>query len=181
VELRESLRNRRAAIIDRWANLALTVYTEDFTRRLKQEKDRFQNPVGHMTRNSLEEVLDGLIAGRPAADLTGSLDGIVHIRAVQELSPSRALEFIFLLKRAVREALGDEAGADLSDLDAAIDRLALAAFDLYVQCKEKVHELRRNEIRRNASGLLERMQRVTAAKHGEPVGNRQNVKGGREA
>jgi hypothetical protein len=181
VELRESLRSRRAAIIDRWANLALTVYTEDYTRRLKQEKDRFQNPVGHMTRSSLEEVLDGLLAGRPAADLTGSLDGIVRIRAVQELSPSRALEFIFLLKRAVREALGDDAGTDLTDLDAAVDRLALAAFDLYTQCKEKIHELRRNEIRRNASGLLERRQRAAASKHGEPAGNRRKVKGGSEA
>ena len=137
--------------------------------------------MGHRSRDSLEELFDGLLAGRPAADLTGALDGIVRIRAVQELSPSRALEFIFLLKRAVREALGDDTRADLTDLDAAIDRLALAAFDLYTQCKEKVHELRRNEIRRNASGLLERMQRAAAAKQAEPVGNRQNVKGGSEA
>ena len=166
---------------DRWADLALTVYREDYTRRLKREKDRFQNPVGHMTRGSLEEVLDGLLEGRPAADLTASLDGIVRIRAVQDMSPSRALEFIFLLKRAVREALGDNSSADLSDLDAAIDRLALAAFDLYTQCKDKVHELRRDEIRRNSSGLIERMQRAAASKQAEPAGNRQKVKGGCEA
>ena len=170
MELRDSLRSRRAAIIDRWANLAFTVYNADYTRRLKQEKDRFQNPVGHRSRDSLEELFDGLLAGRPAADLTGALDGIVRIRAVQELSPSRALEFIFLLKRAVREALGDDTRADLTDLDAAIDRLALAAFDLYTQCKEKVHELRRNEIRQQASDHLERMQRAIAEKRGKPDG-----------
>ena len=180
MELRESLRSRRSAILDRWADLALGVYAADYTRKLKQEKDRFQNPVGHITRGSLEELFDGLLAGKPAAELTGALDGIVRIRAVQELSPSRALEFLFLLKRAVRDVLGD-AAADLSDLDSAVDRLALVAFDLYVQCKDKVFELRRREIREQASGMLERMQRIASRKRRAPDEDREKVKGGCEA
>lgn len=162
VQLRELLQTRRTAIVDRWTDRTLQVYPPDAARLMGREKDRFQNPVGHVTRNSLEELYDGLVAGRPADEMTAALDGIVRIRAVQDLSPSQAVGFVFLLKRSVRDELTEGAKANLTDLDTAIDHLALEAFDHYVRCREKIHELRRNEIRRQTSRLTESRTRAAA-------------------
>jgi hypothetical protein len=71
---------------------------------------------------------------------------------VLDLSPSAAVGFVFLLKRAIGEEMrgGDaqrtcEAG--LAELHGQIDRLALEAFDLFMQCREKIYDLRLREIR----------------------------------
>ena len=160
VQLRDFLQTRRTAIVDRWTGLTFEVYPPDAARLMTREKDRFRNPVGHVTRKSLEDLYDGLVAGRPAGEMTGALDGIVRIRAVQDLSPSQALGFLFLLKPSVRDELGEGATMDLTALDFAIDRLTLEAFDLFMRCREQIHGLRRNEIKQQASALLQRRNRI---------------------
>jgi hypothetical protein len=164
VDLPGLLGTKRTAIVERWADLALRVYPQDSTGFIKQEKDRFQNPVGHVTRASLGSLFEGLLDGRPAEELTEALDDIVRIRAVQDLSPGTALGFVFLLKRAVREELGETATqatpVDLSPLDDAIDRLALHAFNLFVEQREKIYDLRVREFKRGASRLLERLEEI---------------------
>ena len=162
MQLRELLENKKAAIVDRWCDLTLQVYPDESARLMRREKDRFQNPVGRVTRESLESLFDGLRTGRPPEEMTDALDGIVRIRAVQDLSCSAALAFIFELKRVVRDELGEEAvgrtpEAELSALEAGIDRLTLQAFDLFVLCRDKIHELRVGEIKRRTSVLFERM------------------------
>jgi hypothetical protein len=140
---------------------------------MRQEKDCFQNPIGHVTRNSLEALYDGLLAGRPARELTEPLDNILRIRAVQDLSPSEALGFLLLLKRAVRDELGAHATTvEMSGLDTMIDQLALHAFDLYTQCREKIYELRLGEIKRRASSLLGCGGQPVAESRDEPTERR---------
>lgn len=168
MDLWADLRSRRAAILGRWNRLAMEVYPEDSSGFLRREKDRFQNPVGATTARALEELVEGLLARRPPAELEPALDLIVRIRAVQDIPPSRAMGFVFLLKRAVREELGettagDGPGADLAELDAAIDGLGLAAFDLYVGCREQIYQLRAGELRRSTAKLLERAERSLAS------------------
>jgi hypothetical protein len=162
VALRERFESESTAVVDRWAELALSVYPTESAVAMRREKDRFQNPVGNITRESLDELYRGLLAGRPARELADSLDDMLRIRAVQDLSPSTAVAFVFLLKRAAREAQGNEA-PDLDELDASIERLALAAFDVYTSCREKIYELRIREIKRRASVLLERAEDEPAA------------------
>jgi hypothetical protein len=162
VQLRELLESKKAAIVDRWCDLTLRVYPQESARLMRREKDRFQNPVGRVTRESLESLFDGLRTGRPAGEMTDALDGIVRIRAVQDLSCSTALTFLFELKQAIRDELGEDAlgrvsDAELSALEVGIDRLTLQAFDLFVLCREKIHELRVGEIKRRTSVLFERM------------------------
>jgi hypothetical protein len=160
VQLEELLRNRRTAIVNRWTDLALRVYPQDSTGFIRHEKDRFRNPVGHLTRESLDALITGLLAGRSVEEMKQPLDRIVRIRAVQDLSPSQAVGFVCLLKRAVREELGEapEREMDLSAVDAWIDGLVLQAFDLFVECRQRIYELRVREIKCRASTLLERMK-----------------------
>jgi hypothetical protein len=147
----------RTAIVDRWLDLALEVYPEDAARFMKREKDRFGNPVGQLTRESLASLFEALLEGRSPEAMREALDPLVRIRAIQELPPSTAVGFVFLLKRALREAMGETEESSL--LHARIDRLALQAFDQYVQCREQIYDLRAHELRRRTASLLERLER----------------------
>ena len=49
--------------------------------------------------------------------------------------------------------------SELAKLEADIDRIALAAFDVYVQCREQLCELRVNEVKRRVSWVMERMSK----------------------
>ncbi len=146
----DRLKERRAAILERWKALALRVYPERAAGFYAGERDRFQNPIGHVMSESLEILYDGLLAGGPAEEMRRALDGIVRIRAVQELPPSAGVGFVFLLKQAIEEELR-VSGAGLAALHERIDRLALEAFDLFMKCREKIYDLRVREIRGRAA------------------------------
>jgi hypothetical protein len=69
-----------------------------------------------------------------------ALDALIRIRAVQDLTASQAVGFVFLLKPILREL------APVDDsLNDRIDRLALMAFDKYMQCREQLADIRVNE------------------------------------
>jgi hypothetical protein len=174
VHLPGILKSKRKVIVDRWMDLALQVYPQDSARFMRQESDRFGNPVGRITREALEAVFEGLVTGDAIEEMRGSLDEILRLRAVQDLSPSQAVGFVFLLKRAIHEELGEveadrASSADLIALHSGIDRLGLAAFDLFMQCREKIYDLRAREIRRRTASLLARVERGAAE---EPDGAR---------
>ena len=71
---------------------------------------------------------------------------------------------MFLLKRAIREQLDTPSGRDavadeLPAIESRIDELALQAFDVYVQCREKIYQLRIDELKRQTYMRLERLNR----------------------
>jgi hypothetical protein len=77
---------------------------------------------------------------------------MIRIRAVQDFLPSKAIGFVFLLKRVIQEELGREVrerglGEELLDFERQIDDLALLAFDVYMQCREKIFEVRIREVK----------------------------------
>ena len=90
----------------------------------------------------------------------------VRIRAVQDLSASEAVGFVFLLKQAVRDVLPGKHG--LSGLHDRIDRLTLEAFDRFVACREKIYELRMREVRNRTLALERLMAGGTEQRDGPP-------------
>ena len=90
--------------------------------------------------------------------LHASIDNIVRIRAVQDYSPSQATAFIFLLKKAIRNEVTTELREDqlfneYMEFESRIDELALFTFDIHMMCREKIYELKVNEIK-NEKGML---------------------------
>ena len=161
--LTQLLNENRAAILKEWFDLIINSYPSDTARFLKKEKDRFQNPVGHTLHEETGNLFDRLVAGDELGTMVPSVDNIVRIRAVQDFEPSQAVAVIFVLKQAVRVVLGPrieepERLRELLEFESRIDRLGLATFDCYVQCREKIHEIRINEIKNRSSMLFERMQ-----------------------
>ena len=166
--LKHLLSQKRAAILERWFQLILETYPADSSRLLKQDKDRFANPVGYTISQEIKTLYEELLQGMNTDRLATCLDNIIRIRSVQDFLPSQAVAFIFLLKRAVREELASEnkekgAVEELLEFESRIDKLVLLALDTYMKCREKVFEIRVNEVkaeRERALKLLERANLV---------------------
>jgi hypothetical protein len=146
------LRRHRDAILDDWLERTAGTYPEHMARFLLAEKDPFKNPGGNAIRESLPKLLDGLLAEAGESDLKAGLLPVVRMRAVQSFTASQAVSFVFMLKDAVRKALGgvrDEAAREeAAALEGRIDALALIAFDVFMGCREKMYEIQANEAKR---------------------------------
>jgi hypothetical protein len=162
MELRERLQKKKEAIIQRWLHDALATYADEAASAFGREKDPFANPVGHSLRGGTRGIFEALLEGTDSDETHQYLHEIIRIRAVQQFSPSQSLGFVFALKKAIRAELGREAtdprfAGDLAEIDERIDRIALAAFDIFVQCREQVYELRVSEAKRRVSWIVDKM------------------------
>lgn len=132
---------------------------------LLKDGDRFTNPVGYTFSSELEVLYDEIRRENMDTEKTAeALLGIIRIRAVQDLSPEEAVGFVFRLKDIVRDELKGrlvEPGVlkEFLDFGERMDDVACGAFNIYSGCREKIHAIRENEMRRdrdNAFRLLER-------------------------
>jgi len=144
--------------------MLVDTYPEETGRFLRREKDAFANPVGARFAAALENVLNGFIDNKSQESWRDSLDEILRVRAVQDFSPSNALRFIMGLKKILRMTAaksGKEVSSeDLRAFEDRVDRMLLAAFDVYSNCRQDLYEIRVKEISRQAERLL-RMARLT--------------------
>ena len=134
----------RDPIVEQWIASALRSYPSASVPFLSAEDDPFRNPVGHTLRQSLTTLFEELRGGMETERLAPALDALIRIRAVQDLTASQAVGFVFLLKPIVRELAPADVSLNAS-LNDRIDRIALMAFDKYMQCREHVADIRVNE------------------------------------
>jgi len=172
MKLTELLSEKRPAILNRWFDVILETYHADTSVFLKNQKDRFANPVGHTLKQGTEAILDALLSGADAEKAAQLLDGIIRIRAVQEGPPSSAIVFILLLKGIIREMLGEAAhdrsvAGELVEFESRIDAVALRAFDSFMKCREKIYEIKTNETKNMTFRLLQKAQMISQTKKSE--------------
>lgn len=133
--------------------------TSDF---LKKQKNCFANPVGYNVSQGINGIFDELLNGVDSSEkFFPFLNDIIRIKAVQDFSPSQAISFIFLLKQAIREELKSKTekkqlSEELSSFESQIDSIALLSFDIYMKCRERIYEIKVDEVRRMTFGLLQR-------------------------
>jgi hypothetical protein len=151
VTLANLLSARKEAVIEEWFRKIAGTYAPDAALFLKAEKDSFANPVGAAFRRGLVGLYEGFLDNAEAKELAPFLDEIVRIRAVQDLSPSEAVSFVYFLKDLVRKVAADEqwkgGNAELTAMEDRIDRLALQAFDNYMACRETLFDIKVRELR----------------------------------
>jgi len=167
--LKDLLSRNEAAILKRWFNLILETYPADTGTLMRKDKDQFTNPVGSTLSREIEVLFKKLCEGSQNEKCQASLDSILKIRSVQDFSPSQAVGFVFLLKRAIGETLKNEICKE-SVMDewlkfqSSIDDLALQAFDAYMECREKICEIRINQARAEKEMAFRMMERMTTSK-----------------
>ncbi len=170
----QELRDKRSKIAEAWLSLVLeSEETGRFAKKLQM--DPFTNPVHWTLRESLGSLLEVLFSDEnkdylkkysdknlnpknksEAAEekkLRQALDDLLRLRAVQSVKPGQATAFLFLLK----EILFKEAGS-ISDGKSAeklfsyfsiIDQFILVGFDIYMDCREQIFNIKIDEFRRN--------------------------------
>jgi hypothetical protein len=164
------LQDRKDAIVQRWLDGILSAYPEEAANAFRRQKDPFANPVGHTLREGTRRILDAVLDGAEPDSVRDALRDIIKIRAVQEFTASQAVRFVFGLKDAMRVELKGERDdpqfrSDVYAFEARVDRVALDAFDLFVECREQVYELRVNEAKRRVAWVIGKINE----RAGEPV------------
>lgn len=155
--LQRLLAEKRDAILRRWLDLVLDAYPADTRNFLRSPKNQFTNPVGHTIKEGLVCLYNQLTGEDEQLGAVQAVDRLVRVRAVQDMTASQALGFIPALKTILREELRELLKEDpeaLRALEDRIDRLTLLAFDIYSGCKERLYQIRVEEIRTRTERLL---------------------------
>ncbi len=160
--IEDLLEEKKSDIVERWFDAVIESYPDGTAHFLKNQKDLFANPVGSNIYSGLNALMDCLIKKHDETVIKDFLDPIIRIRAVQTMfSPSQATAFIFDLKKIIRDILkkelkNSETGDKLSSFERKIDDLGLIAFDLFMECREKIFELKANQEKTKVYRAFER-------------------------
>lgn len=162
MSLARLLSERQGALCGRWRDAVLAGYGERTAARWRQDRDPFRNPVGHALETGLPPLL-GAVArqGDLGPEAVNALEAIVRIRSVQELAPSQAVGFVWLLRDVLRaelsaELAGGALAGELEALERRIEWLGLCAVDTYVALRERLYRIRQDELKRSVSSILRR-------------------------
>ena len=161
LKLKDLMEGKKSVILERWFDAILETYPTESSGFLKKQSDRFANPVGHTISQGTKGILEVLIEGKELTEDLLFLNDFIKVRAIQDFTPSKAMIFIFLLKKVVRESLEKEIRQNqiygaLLEFESTIDDLALFAFDIYVKCREQIYELKTDELKRMTYTLLKK-------------------------
>lgn len=150
MSLLEQLARKKNSIVKAWFEGIIASYPADTAQFLAGQKDPFANPVGQTTLQNLEPLIDHILDETDLQTVRSLLDPIIRIRAIQDFTPAKAVGWIFDLKDIIRESSGTLDGRHLKELgrlERRIDQLGLLAFDIYMQCREKIYDLKANEMK----------------------------------
>ena len=159
--LKAFLTENRETIVERWTQRVFESYPQKSSRFLGSRKDRFANPVGYTISTEVSNLFDQLIGEMDRERILVSVDNILKIRAVQDFSPGQAVEFCFALKSVVRSLLMQSSPdkdmlSDLLEFESRIDSLSLFAFETYMNCRERIHQIRTKEIKMRSVQMADR-------------------------
>jgi hypothetical protein len=185
MKLKDFLIERKSSISKRWFDKIIESYPSDSSDFLKNQKNRFANPVGYTISQGINGIIDELAEGLDPDKIFPFLDDIIRVKAVQEFSPSQAISFIFLLKKVIRDELGREIkknqfSDELAVFEAKIDNMALISFDIYMKCRERIYEIKVDEVKRMTFRLIQRANLICEVQDPDPESDivlTKNIKG----
>lgn len=163
------LAEKKSKIIKKWRDAVIKSYPEESQGFLKREKSQFANPVGLTISTEIETLYDEIISGDNTEKISSCLDSIIRIRAVQDFKPSQAVAFVLQLKQIIKEELGNDHSDEMRILDNRIDEITLLAFDVYSACRQKISEIRVNEVKNQVGKLLERANLISKIPEQRPA------------
>ncbi len=150
MDLAEAFRNYKDKIVVQWVDHTLSTYQS--SKFFRREGDKFANPVGGATKEALEALFLLLTKGADPKEFVPPIEKIMRIRAIQEFAPSVAVSPIHAVKHITRDLLAKDKErchlvSELYDFEFAVDMAVLAAFDIYMECRERLYSVRLEEFR----------------------------------
>jgi len=145
--IKDLLSKKRQSIINKSFELTIATYPEESQTFLKEKSRQFTNPVGYTIHQAIEQIIDKIISNEPIENFILPMEEIIRIRAVQDFTPSQAVGFIFLIKKAIQDELEKEfESSEVLDFISRLDSLALVAFDIFMKYREKIYDLKSKEL-----------------------------------
>jgi hypothetical protein len=171
--LKKLLEKKKSAIIKDWFEAVAATYAPDTADFFKRQKDPFSNPVGSIIYVGLNKLFDELLVQMNHKEVKSCLDPLIRIRAVQDFSPSKATSFILSLKKIIltnlhKELRDHQLLNEFLQFESKIDTLSLIAFDIYVECREKIYELKVNTERNKIYSAFSRAGLIDDAPENPP-------------
>ncbi len=153
MELKQILKKNKESYIKKWFHATIDTYPQQTAKFLGKDSNRFDNPVGATTHETIEDVFNLILEDFNQEMLEKALDPVIRIRAVQAFSASEAVSFVFALK-GIGENIID---ANLiREFDKLVDKIALAAFNRFMKCREEIFLLKATESKRRIHRAFER-------------------------
>ncbi len=165
MDLKKALDQKTESFIAKWFQATIDTYPSQTAKVLGNSSDRFANPVVALTQDSIGDTFRLLLTDFTPESLEKALDPIIRMRAVQVFSPAEAVGFVFVLKD-IGESLLDEY-EEVREFNKLVDKVALAAFNKYMKCREEVFLLKAVESKRRIHMAFERAGLVAELKEEE--------------
>lgn len=165
MNLESRLLQDKAKLCEEWFDLVLQSYPPETQKVWRHQKDQFANPVCHLTRESIDNLIDLALEWQDADAIAANLETIIKIRSVQSFTPAQTISFLFLLKKLIRDKymkeLDRENGlAQLLQFESKVDNMVMMALDIYSKTREKIFEMRVNEVKAAQHKLLMRANMI---------------------
>ncbi len=160
VNLEGFLTERREVLIQRWMAGVFALYPMEAQPLLKKrKKDTFLNPLGHTLASGIEALYDELLHGTSAEKVAPLLAQVIKATSLQDGLPSKALNFLFLFKKALRGQLTEEhllesCREELDQVEHLMDQLIRMAIDILVKNREEIYQLKVDEMERKTFSLI---------------------------
>jgi len=152
MDFAEALAEKKPKIVQQWIESVMASYSADGASFFMKQKDRFANPLGFAAKSGLTAVFDQLTGDQPSHEMPPELSQFIKLRSVQDFSPSAAVGFVYQLKAIMVAQLGHDilsaAGQEWFQFEAKIDALALRIFDLYMEDRELLFQVKVDEYKR---------------------------------
>jgi len=171
MQLKQILKKNKNDFIEKWFQATIDTYPEQTARVLGKDSNRFDNPVGAVTHETIEDVFNLITEDFQQAALEKSLDPVIRIRAVQSFSASGAVSFVFALKKIGENILDDTI---IREFDTLVDQIALAAFNKFMKCKEEIFLLKATESKRRIHRAFERAGLVAELSEEDLLGSKKS-------
>lgn len=150
MDLAEGFRCHGDKIVKKWVEYTLATYTS--SKFFVKERDKFANPVGGNVREALGRLFILLTKGADSKEFSEPLEQIISIRSVQEFTPAQAVAPLNAVKHITRDVFAADKERshlvnELYDFEFSVDLAVLAAFDIYMQYRERLYQVRLDEIK----------------------------------
>jgi hypothetical protein len=159
-KLEDFFQKHQDMIMDSWFDAILNNYPPETVRIFKQEKDPFANPVGHRLRLGMRGIVDWFKEGDREKDVYAALDQVIRIWAVQDFTPSQTVSFLITFKQIIQKQMQkyyqnqDQLWANWQAFEKEADNLMLLAMDIYMECREKLFQIKVDEANNRVFSLL---------------------------
>lgn len=164
----EKAKEIKDILLQKWVDKYYAAYPLGSTGFVRTSTDRFKNPIGIITQTSLNVLYDAVFgADIELEKVHRALEELIKLRAIQEMPASRAVGPLVQLKTLLKEEVFDvlvkenkdseilsEIFEDFFTVEARIDSLFLLSLDMYAADREKVFNLRVEEIHRSQSQVV---------------------------